>query len=177
MVPRMWNTVEAALNRMVAGYNGSMLGANGDMYFYDGNYTVAGARLPAIRLPDGVWVTFPNLRSEIKVKQNRSFTSLIYDDIKGKVAKPASVWGGSATGILVQATAFALMKHQGLQLARYGLRPALNTHDEFAIIVPEAYTDTAEKLLSTAMTSVPDWLHVLPVKCSHDSAQRYGDAK
>ena len=176
-VPQMWNTVEAALNRMVAGYNGSMLGDNGDMYFYDGNYTVAGARLPAIRLPDGVWISFPNLRSEIKVKQNRSFTTLIYDDIRGKAVVPTSVWGGSATGILIQATAFALMKYQGLQLMKYGVRPALNTHDEFAIVVPEAYTNTAEDLMVTAMTSLPPWMPGLPIKCSHDSAQRYGDAK
>ena len=60
---------------------------------------------------------------------------------------------------------------------KYGVRPALNTHDEFAIVVPEAYTDTAEKLMVTAMTSVPEWLRGLPIKCSHDNAQRYGDAK
>lgn len=176
-VPRMWNIVEAALNRMVAGYNGTMLGNDDQMYFYDGNYTVAGARLPAIRLPDGMWITFPNLRSEITVKQNRSFTSLIYDDVKGKAVVPTSVWGGSATGILIQATAFALMKYQGLQMSKLGLRPALNTHDEFAIIVPEGYTNTAEDLMVRCMTSLPPWMQGLPIKCSHDSAQRYGDAK
>ena len=181
-VPAMWNTVEFALNRMVDGYNGSMLGPNDDMFFYDGNYTVAGERVPAIRLPDGYWITLYGLRREIEIKNNYERNILVYNDVaegRSGRAQPKKIWGGSATGLLIQGTAFGLMKYQGILLARMGSRPALNTHDEFAVVVPEHDKERALEVMELCMTARPDWLSAgkLPLKCSRDAALRYGDAK
>ena len=177
-VPKMWNIVEDALNRMVAGFNGNMLGPGDNLYFYDGQYKLAGQTVPGIRLPDGVWLVFPNLRHTTEVKNNRSYVQLIYDNIEGRKVVPNSIWGGSATGLLIQATAFSIIKYQGLMMMQKGIRPALNSHDEFAFTTPKEYTELSEKLLVQCMTSKPEWVTgTLPLKCSYGAAERYGDAK
>ena len=59
-----------------------------------------------------------------------------------------------------------------------GIRPALNSHDEFAFTTPKEYTELSEKLLVQCMTSKPEWVTgTLPLKCSYGAAERYGDAK
>lgn len=177
-VPAMWQTVETALEHMIAGGSGSILGPDGNLIGYDGNRHVCGELLPGFLLPDGMWISLPNLRHGTREFDGRSKSVIEYDDVKGRKVTPSSIWGGSATGLLVQATAFALMKWQGKQMRSMGYRPALNSHDEFATVVPDADTEAAETAMKKAMSMLPSWISgTLPVKASTGIAKTYGDAK
>ena len=173
-VPAMWNKVDLALSRMASGLSGSLLGPTGDLIYYDGKYTVAGEHLPAFRLPNDTWIVLPNLHEEIEVKNNTKRQKFVYNDIHARRVKPVSIWGGSATGLIVQGTAFALMKWQGLLMYEYGLRASLNTHDEFAVVVPEEHAATATEIMQTVMSMTPDWLQGAPIACDVGCDISYG---
>ena len=53
----------------------------------------------------------------------------------------------------------------------------MNTHDEFSIVVPVDKAEEAQKVLIECMTSTPDWMIGLPLKCDSNIAQAYGDVK
>ena len=173
-VPAMWNKVDLALSRMASGLSGSLLGPTGDLIYYDGKYTVAGEHLPAFRLPNDTWIVLPNLHEEIEVKNNTKRQKFVYNDIHARRVKPVSIWGGSATGLIVQGTAFALMKWQGLLMHEYGLRASLNTHDEFAVVVPEEHAAAAVEMMQTVMSMTPDWLQGAPIACDVGCDISYG---
>ena len=74
-----------------------------------------------------------------------------------------------------QAIAFDIMKHQGIWMMDLGVEPKLNTHDEFAAVVHAASGQATKDLMVDCMTSCPDWIQGLPLKCDAKFAERYGD--
>jgi hypothetical protein len=74
-----------------------------------------------------------------------------------------------------QAIAFDIMKHQGIWMMDLGVEPKLNTHDEFAVVVPTELGQETKDLMVGCMTTCPDWIQGLPLKCDAKFAERYGD--
>ncbi len=75
-----------------------------------------------------------------------------------------------------QALAFSIMKYQAM-LVNEWYRVALNTHDEWGIVVPDAEVEQASEYMAWCMRQVPDWAKGLPVDCEGNFAQHYGDCK
>lgn len=65
-IANMWKQCERALNIMIAGGEGTFGGENGDMFYFSGNRVIHGEVIPGIRLPDGVWLSYRQLRKEVR---------------------------------------------------------------------------------------------------------------
>ena len=172
-VPAAWKLVDGALRHMIAGGSGTILGPNNDSIKYDGARKVMGKLMPGFRLPDGVWVNLHNLRYEADGNK----LQIVYDEYKGSKPVPCRTWGGAMIGTITQATAFAIIKHQGLSLMDAGMPPALNTHDEFAVILPDDKVDLMIPIAEACMKSTPAWAAGCPIGCGYGVGKTYGDAK
>ena len=172
-VPAAWKLVDGALKHMIAGGSGSILGPNNDSIKYDGARKVMGKLIPGFRLPDGVWINLHNLRYEADGNK----LQIVYDEYKGSKPITCRTWGGAMIGTITQATAFAIIKHQGLALMNAGMPPALNTHDEFAVILPDEKVDSMLPAAEICMKSVPEWAVGCPISCGYGVGKTYGDAK
>ena len=116
------------------------------------------------RLPNGLYISYPNLRSE-------NF-ELWYDARKGAV----KLWGGSITENIVQALARIVVGEQMLVInARYPVR--LMVHDAVAIIVPAHEKDEAIEYVTTIMATPPSWAAGLPVACEAKWGESYGECR
>lgn len=77
-VTLFWAKCDAVLREMIQGRSGSFGGPNEDLFFYDGTRKLFGVPCPGIRLPDGMWINYPNLRI-ISDQYNR--TQVVYDKV------------------------------------------------------------------------------------------------
>lgn len=169
-VVTLWKTAGAILADMVKGGKGAFGGLDGKLFTYDGQRTLFGKLLPGIKLPDGYWLNYMNLRVE---RDEVGRPQLIYDQFKGKNSVPTKIYGGCLVENLAQATAGAVIKHQAaLVRARYKM--VMQTHDELVVIAPE--TDAGcEAFLAGAFAVTPPWLAGVTLKGEVGTAKRYGD--
>lgn len=171
-IPIFWTVCNRVLAHMIDGGNGWFGGLNNNLFYYDGSATIMGVRVPSIRLPNGTWLRYFNLRYEDKDGRR----VMLFDRVKGSKREPQFIWGGSLTENLTQALAFAILKFQGVEISkRY--RVVLNTHDEWAVIVPHGQEQEGLDYLVQCMKTVPDYAEGLPLECEASYAPSYGDCK
>lgn len=182
-----WYRCEEVIAAMIDGGKGHFGGPYDNLFFYTGDRWLFGVRTPGIRLPDGMWLNYPNLRREtvpstpedtLLAKEGRPHEtkqSYVYDKRRGRGKELKFLYGGALTENLTQAGAFGLLKWQGLKIAeRWQLR--LNTHDEHAIIVPKTVAEEAKLYVEECLQSVPSYYQGLPVGCEVGYNERYGRA-
>lgn len=130
--------------------------------------------IPAIQLPDGMWINYRNLRVEEEEVDGEFRQVVKYDKVKGRTSVPTYTYGSAVTENLVQALAFAIMKRQALKIAkRY---PVLfNVHDEFVSTALAAEREQALAYIEECMRFVPSWVAGCPITCEASSASNYGD--
>lgn len=170
-ISRFWDICNAALNVMADGGTYAFGGPNNDLFFADGSRVLFGRRVPGIRLPNGLWLNYPNLRRE---PDDKGRPQLVYD-VVGYNKKPMTtkVYGGKLDENLIQALAFAIMKWQAIRINRsYPVK--MNTHDEWAVVVPLAAAEHASQVMAYWMTQAPEWAAGLPLGCEGGYAQSYG---
>jgi len=91
MIKQFWKTCENVLVAMLNGNAGYFGGPQGNTLYYDGQAQVFGRTVPSIMLPNGYWIRYPNLRTELNEHNKPSF---VYDQFaKGRVQKK-HVYGG-----------------------------------------------------------------------------------
>lgn len=169
-IPNFWRVCDRVLGDMIAGGNGYFGGPNNNLFFYDGSVKLFGVRVPSIRLPNGTWLRYFNLRRE----EEGNKVAMKFDRIKGWKLEPQFIWGGSLTENLTQALAFAILKDQGLELSKK-YRVVLNTHDEWAVILPCGQAQEGVDYLSRCMRTAPNYVEGLPLDCEAAFAESYGD--
>ena len=94
MIPAFWRECNRVLDILYAGGSCWFGGANNDLFFADGSSEFHGKKIPSIRLPNGTYLFYQNLRKEVK---DNGQISYVYDQFKGRNWLPKFVFGGSLT--------------------------------------------------------------------------------
>lgn len=169
-VVRFWRECGRALSIMAQGGEYYFGGSDGRMFYATGNRVLLGRTVAGIRLPDGTWLNYPDLRETIRDRRKAyCFSKTGYN------GKPIDtyVYDGLITENITQALAFAVMKYQALLInQRYPIK--LNTHDEWAVVVPRLMADEAADYMHRVMSTPPQWLAGLPMASEGGWAQSYG---
>ena len=151
----LWRESETAL--------GHIAGWTSEMNEYSlGQHNAVRVDSNGLRLPNGLYIRYPNLR----IEEER----MTYDSRKGKV----SIWGGSVVENVVQALARIIVAEQMLRL-RERYRPVLTVHDAAVIVAPVNELQDAIAFITQVMSTPPEWAAGLPVACETKHGQSYGD--
>jgi DNA polymerase len=154
-ITALWRECDQALNYMMSGETAPLtLGLHGAV-------TVSAE---GIRLPNGLYIRYKNLR--------REEDGVIYDSRKG----PVKIWGGAMVENIVQGLARIIVGEQLLAVNK--LYPvALTVHDAGVWVVPEEEREAALAFITKAMSTPPQWCRDLPVACEAKSGPSYGEVK
>lgn len=166
-----WRMCDQALATMVAGGQMYFGGADGKMFFADGNRYIFGRKVAGIRMPNGLWLNYPNLRADFTNPRRPQY---FYDKC-GYNGKPleTKVYSGLVAENITQALAFAVMKTQAVQIAQY-YPIVMNTHDEWCIVVPREQAEVAADYMHRCMCTAPDYIQGIPLASEGGWAQSYG---
>lgn len=170
-ITSFWRMCDQALATMVAGGKMYFGGADGKMFFADGNRYLFGRKVAGIRMPNGLWLNYPNLRADFT---NQRRPQYFYDKC-GYNGKPleTKVYSGLVAENVVQSLAFAIMKTQAVWIAQY-YPIVMNTHDEWCIVVPRDQAEVAAEYMHRCMCTAPDYIQGIPLASEGGWAQSYG---
>lgn len=166
-----WRMCDQALATMVAGGQMYFGGADGKMFFADGNRYIFGRKVAGIRMPNGLWLNYPNLSADFTTPRRPQY---FYDKCgyNGKPLK-TKVYSGLVAENITQALAFAVMKTQAVWIAQY-YPIVMNTHDEWCIVVPREQAEVAADYMHRCMCTAPDYIQGIPLASEGGWAQSYG---
>ena len=166
-----WRMCDQSLATMVAGGQMYFGGADGKMFFADGNRYIFGRKVAGIRMPNGLWLNYPNLRADFTNPRRPQY---FYDKCgyNGKPLK-TKVYSGLVAENITQALAFAVMKTQAVWIAQY-YPIVMNTHDEWCIVVPREQAEVAADYMHRCMCTAPDYIQGIPLASEGGWAQSYG---
>jgi DNA polymerase len=114
-----------------------------------------------IRLPNGLYIKYPELRM-----LNGKY---VYNSRKGIV----NIWGGTMVENIVQALARIIVGEQMLAINKK-YRVILTVHDAAVLAVPKNEIDAALKFVTDTMSTAPSWCADLPVACEAKYSETYG---
>jgi DNA polymerase I-like protein with 3'-5' exonuclease and polymerase domains len=134
----------------------------------DGILTVEGSK--GIKLPNGMYLKYPNLRKVIKEDGN---TEIVYDTKKGRAIIPNRIYGGKVTENVCQALARIVIGKQMLLIAKK-YKVVMTVHDAIACIVPEEEVENAQEFVEMCMKIRPEWGMDLPLNCEAGNGMSYG---
>lgn len=166
-----WRMCDQALATMVAGGQMYFGGPDGKMFFADGNRYIFGRKVAGIRMPNGLWLNYPNLSADfINPRRPQYF----YDKCgyNGKPLK-TKVYSGLVAENITQALAFAIMKTQAVWIAQY-YPIVMNTHDEWCIVVPREQAEVAAEYMHRCMCTAPEYIKGITLASEGGWAQSYG---
>jgi len=135
----------------------------------DGILAIEGSK--GIKLPNGMYVKYPNLRKVISEDGN---TEMVYDTKKGRATIPNRIYGGKVTENVCQALARIVIGKQMLLIAKK-YKVVMTVHDAIACIVPEEDVETAQEFVEMCMKIRPDWGMELPLNCEAGNGASYGE--
>lgn len=166
-----WRMCDQALATMVAGGQMYFGGPDGKLFFADGNRYIFGRKVAGIRMPNGLWLNYPNLSADFTNPRRPQY---FYEKCgyNGKPLK-TKVYSGLLCENLVQSLAFAIMKTQAVWIAQY-YPIVMNTHDEWCIVVPRDQAEVAAEYMHRCMCTAPDYVQGIPLASEGGWAQSYG---
>lgn len=115
-----------------------------------------------IRLPNGLYIRYPELQS----KDYR----YVYKSRRGLIG----IWGGAVVENVVQALARIVVGEQMLVLSKK-YRPVLTVHDAAVCVVRKDELNKALEYITNVMSTPPAWAEGLPVACEAKYGDSYGD--
>lgn len=120
-----------------------------------------------IRLPNGMYIRYPNLREEGTDKQ------LVYDTKRGKATMTTRIYGGKVVENVCQALARIIIGEQMLRIAkRY--RVGMTVHDSVVALAKVEEADEARAYVEECMRRRPSWAPTLPLNCESKIGASYG---
>ena len=147
LIPALWSVLQNIVNTLLANPNSVM------------NYKCLKAHRNAIVLPNGMVLSYPQLRHDSS--SSASFSNNLVYTYGGETR---TLWGGKVAENCVQALARIVVMEQMLRIEdELGLRLALQQHDELDYIVPEADADALVSRIKRIMSIAPSWAPDLPV--------------
>jgi DNA polymerase len=163
-IPELWDQGKSAISAMV-----------GDRSCPFGEHNVLevmGAE--GIRLPNGLFLKYPNLRWEEPEEGARP--EFRYDLRKGQANTVNRLYGGKLVENGTQALARIIIGEQALAIQkRYPV--VLTVHDAVAALVPEKERAEGEAFVAACLRTRPKWAPDLPLNCEVGSGKSYGDCK
>ena len=153
-IKQLWRDCDIALQQLMS---------KGKPYWLDDRKIIRIDPGVGIRLPNGLYICYPNLR----VGEGER---LIYDSRKG----PINIWGGSVTENIVQALARIIVSDQMISVARTWA-VSLTVHDAIVCVVKESQQDEALASIIEIMSTPPAWASGLPVACEAKLGKTYGE--
>ena len=158
-IPELWNKAGAALRALMT-QRTSHIGREGALV----------VDLFGIRLPNGMYIRYPNLREVTDAQGNRE---LVYDTKKGRATIPNRIYGGKVVENVCQALARIVIGEQMLMIARR-LHVVMTVHDAVGCIAPVDQADEARKFVEDCMRVRPEWAPGLPLNCESKIGASYG---
>lgn len=171
LITGFWRMCDQALATMVAGGQMYFGGPDGKMFFADGNRYIFGRKVAGIRMPNGLWLNYPNLSADFTNPRRPQY---FYDKCgyNGKPLK-TKVYSGLVAENITQALAFAIMKTQAVWIAQY-YPIVMNTHDEWCIVVPREQAEVAAEYMHRCMCTAPEYIKGITLASEGGWAQSYG---
>ena len=134
--------------------------------YYLGEHKFLLVTQEGIKLPNGLYIKYPELKVEKEDGQNK----YVYKSRKGYI----SIWGGSVVENVVQALARIIIGEQMIAInEKY--KPVLTVHDAIVCIAEKADKDNALKYITDIMSTPPSWGTTLPITCEAKYGESYGD--
>lgn len=127
--------------------------------------------LLGIRLPNGMYIRYPNLRTEINKNSGRE--ELVYDTKKGRSTVPTRIYGGKVVENVCQALARIVIGEQMLMVARR-LKVVMTVHDAVGALSPVDSAVENRKFVEDCMRIRPKWALGLPLNCESKMGVSYG---
>lgn len=163
-IPRLWQEAHAIL--------GAIIGDQYAEFGRNGILKVEGRK--GIRLPNGLYIKYPNLRLTETESNGRLKTEFVYDTRRGKQTVPNRIYGGKVIENVCQALARIIIGMQMLMVAKK-YRVVMTVHDAIGSIVPKAEAETGKEYVEMCMRLRPDWAPELPLNCEAGYGASYGD--
>ncbi len=157
-IPELWQSAGRALEALRT-QRTAQIGREG----------VLNVDLLGIRLPNGMYIRYPNLRA---VDVNGK-TELVYDLKKGRATITSRIYGGKVVENVCQALARIVIGEQMLMVARR-LRVVMTVHDAVGAIAPVEQADEARTFVEDCMRIRPKWALGLPLNCESKMGASYG---
>ena len=127
--------------------------------------------LLGIRLPNGMYIRYPNLRTQVDKITGRD--EMVYDTKKGRATIPSRIYGGKVVENICQALARIVIGEQMLMVARR-YRVVMTVHDAVGCIAPAEEADDARAFVEQCMRMRPKWAPGLPLNCESKMGASYG---
>jgi DNA polymerase I-like protein with 3'-5' exonuclease and polymerase domains len=159
MIPALWRQAQEALVAIMNDQTAPLGRA--------GVVVVEGRR--GIRLPNGLYIKYPNLRWETKDGKRE----MMYDTKKGRSVIATRIYGGKVVENLCQSLARIIIGEQLLRVSKK-YKVAMTVHDAIAAVVPETERDTGLEFVELCMKIRPAWAPDLPLNCEGGVHKRYG---
>jgi len=136
-----------------------------------GNHEALLVDMFGIRLPNGMYLRYDNLRKEQDKKTGRD--QYVYDVKRGRTTLPTYIYGGKLIENVCQALARIIIGEQMLMVSRK-LRVVLTVHDAVGVIAPIEEADEALAFVEACMRIRPKWATTLPLNCESKMGASYG---
>ena len=92
MVKHFWGVCQQALETMAQGGTMRFGGADDNLFVASGATKFHGVTIPSIKLPNGTYIFYQNLRQEVDDKGKLNY---VYDQWKGRGFEPKRIWGSA----------------------------------------------------------------------------------
>ena len=158
-IPMLWQEGQDAIAALLSGTT-SPLGKEG----------VVLVNAFGIRLPNGLYLKYPNLRA---VSGDRGRREFVYDQKKGRAVIPNRLYGGKLIENVCQALARIIIGEQMLMISRRQ-KVAMTVHDAVGSIVPDADAAEGRAFVEECMRIKPKWAEGLPLNCESKMGKSYG---
>lgn len=158
-IPILWQEGQDAIASLLSGST-SPLGKEG----------VVLVNAFGIRLPNGLYLKYPNLRA---VSGDRGRREFVYDQKKGRAVIPNRLYGGKLIENVCQALARIIIGEQMLMISRRQ-KVVMTVHDAVGSIVPDADAAEGRAFVEECMRIKPKWADGLPLNCESKMGKSYG---
>jgi len=159
-IPNLWQNAGKALDN-IKGDKVSTLGCKDVL-------TVVGNK--GIRLPNGLHVKYPNLRTEV---DEDGSVETVYDFKEGRSVRPTRIYGGKVIENVCQALARIVIGEQLLRVAQK-YKVVMTVHDAIGCIVPTEEVAEGMRYVERCMKIQPTWAPDLPLDCEGGFGLSYG---
>lgn len=174
MVKNFWGICQQALETMAQGGTMRFGGPDDNLFEVSGATKFHGVTIPSIKLPNGTYIFYQNLRQEV---DDTGKLNYVYDQWKGRGFKPKRIWGSALAENLCQALSFAILKWQAMCIQADGYQINLNIHDEWAGVYSNDNLKGAVLSFHRHMSRVPPFLPKADglLECEVDVGTNYAE--
>ena len=159
-IPALWTQGDKALDALIGTQTAPL-----------GEHEALLVDMFGIKLPNGMYLRYDNLRKERDKKLGRD--QFIYDVKRGRATLPTYIYGGKLIENVCQALARIIIGEQMLMIARR-YRVVMTVHDAVGVIAPIEEADKARAFVEACMRMRPKWAPTLPLNCESKIGASYG---